>query len=163
MKKLDKRVNLYQIVVRTLGSIFVYAALVVLLVLDKTVFANEALRIGFIVVASILSFICFIVNFITPLFIYKLNGYQVHDDHVEIKKGVIFRSSDIVPIKRIQHVEKFQGPIQMLFNQATIRVFSAGSVGLITGLSVTDADELLYQVKAKLDTYLETDEANDHE
>ena len=74
------------------------------------------------------------------------------------KTGVLFRRETVLPIKRIQHVELVEGPVQMLLKQATIKIFTAGSVETIWGLSKNDALDVLKEIQTKLNIYLNLDE-----
>ena len=115
MNKLDKRINIYYFIVRNILSLVIYAGFIGSLMLDETVYADPFLKWSFVIVTGILALLCAIGSIILPWFIHKMYGYKIHEDHIEIRTGVLFKSKDIVPIKRIQHVEKNQGPIQILF------------------------------------------------
>lgn len=54
----------------------------------------------------------------------KRFAVREHDIHYE--SGLIFRKTLSQPILRIQHVELKRGPIERMFNLASLQVFSAG-------------------------------------
>jgi membrane protein YdbS with pleckstrin-like domain len=80
-----------------------------------------------------------------------------------IKRGVIFRKNIIVPIKRIQHIEKFQGPIQMLYKLSTIIIYTAGSKAGIIGVPQENTDQIISEIKSGLQNYLDSDEVIEDE
>lgn len=163
MNKLDSRVNMYQIVLRTVFSIFFYVGYGIFIIKDiNTDGFDEVLIVGRIIATVLILFIV-IWNFITPLYIYKLNGYKIAEDHILNVKGVIFRTEDLIPIKRIQHIEKLQGPIQMIFKIATLRIFTGGSADLIIGLPQDTCEALLLDIKKKLDPFFESKEGFEDE
>lgn len=155
MKKLDKKINSYHILIRSFAAVFVYLFLLITLLVPKSEFAYGYVKYILVGVALFLSLIVFIFHVIVPLYIYKLHGYDVNEEEVTILKGVIFKKMSIVPIKRIQHVEKTDGPIQRAYKQSNIKIFTAGSAEAIIGLSSEDATNLLNELNSRLKTILD--------
>lgn len=52
---------------------------------------------------------------IKEIFINKLRwvrcSYSLYNEEIEIETGVLFRSEELIPMIRIQHVETSQGPL----------------------------------------------------
>ena len=158
--KLDKKINLYNIIFRTIFCIFVYGGYIALFMVK---FNDQTIRLICLIAASLFVLMILIINFVIPFFIYKMYSYDVTEDHLVIQKGVLFRTRIIVPIKRIQHLEKMQGPIQRLFKQSSIQFFTAGSVEVLNGLNTEVADNVILDVEKKLKPFLENDEENRNE
>lgn len=158
MKKLAKNVNAYFLTSRTIISMFVYAFLIVSIVLPKEVYSDEVFKIILIVISGLLTLITIPFHLIAPFFIYKLNGYEIKEEEIIISKGVFIRREAVIPIKRIEHVETFKGPIQMLFKQGTVRIYTSGSQDFIIGLSEEDAYLVFKKIREKLLLYLNKDE-----
>ncbi|VEU81044.1 PH domain-containing protein [Haploplasma axanthum] len=158
--KLDKRINIYNIIFRTIFCVFVYGGYIALFTIR---FNNQTIRMICLILATLFVVMIAIINFVIPFFIYKMYSYELTEDHIVIQKGVLFRKKIIVPIKRIQHLEKLQGPIQNLFNQSSIQFFTAGSVEVLNGLNVDIADSIILDVEKKLKPFLENDEENKNE
>lgn len=158
MRKLDKKVTWYSFLGRSIFSIIVYALYVILLFVPSENFEAEGLKLFLLVLGGFIVIITLIFHLVVPFYIYKLYGYEVNEDEIIIHKGVIFRQKIILPVKRIQHIEKLQGPIQTLFKINTVSIFTAGSSSFINGLSNIDTNNLIIEVKNKLNLYLNLDE-----
>ncbi len=71
--------------------------------------------------------------------------YAVRRHDVIVRSGVFWRKEAVQPIKRIQHVEEVQGPLDKLFGLSTLKLFSAGTGHVtfqIPGLDVATAAAL---------------------
>lgn len=157
MKKLDKKVNLSVFIARSIFSLFFYAGYIIIIILPKTVFEEPIIKTILLIVGGVIIILLLISNFILPFFIYKIHGYELKASELLIHKGVLFRRTTYLPIKRIQHIEKHVGPIQMLFNLATVQLFTAGSQDNIIGLNNLVANELIDEVNEKLNKFLKED------
>jgi len=158
MRKLDSKINWYVFFLRSFVAVFVYAFLVITILIPKSEFEVLALKYVLIGIASFLTLLTVFYHLIIPFYTYKVYGYEINEDEIRTKRGVIFRRETVLPIKRIQHVELVEGPVQMLLKQATIKIFTAGSVEAIWGLSKSDALDVLKEIQTKLNIYLNLDE-----
>lgn len=163
MKKLSQNINLYQFVVRTIGSSILYAALIIAIVIPHAFYTHETIKLITVLSLSIIVFILVIFNFILPWFIYRLHGYQINELYIVVKKGVLYRRLDYIPIKRIQHIESFQGPIQTLFKIHTLIIYTAGSNDNIIGIPSNKVEPLIHDVRSRLQSYLDSDEGKHDE
>jgi membrane protein YdbS with pleckstrin-like domain len=79
-------------------------------------------------------------------FVYKsatVIRYAVRQHDVLVRSGVFWKKETVQPIKRIQHVEQAQGPVDKRFGFYKIKLFSAGTGHFtfeIPGLDTTAAD-----------------------
>ena len=71
---------------------------------------------------------------------------------------VLFRKISFIPIKRIQHLDKFQGPIQSLFKITTLIIYTAGSNDFIVGIPEDEIDLVIKQIRENLQVYLDSEE-----
>lgn len=81
---------------------------------------------------------------------YKVWRYEVREDALYLKRGVITQVRTVVPFVRIQHVDTSRGPIERLTGLASSVVYTAGSRGAdvrIPGVEVERADELQHRLK----------------
>lgn len=163
MKKLDKNINWYVLVVRSFLTVIVLGLLITAIVVPEELYIEVFLKYLLIGVASFFMALAIVFNVIVPFYTYKLYGYCINDEEVVIQKGVLFKKTIVIKIKRIQHVEKLQGPIQMLFKQASITVYTAGSVEVIMGLNIDQAEKELIELNQKLSLYLESKEETEDE
>lgn len=81
---------------------------------------------------------------------YRIWMYQVRDDSLYLKRGVLTRVNTVAPYVRIQHVDTRRGPVERVFGLATTVVYTAGSRGAdvsIPGLTPERADDLQTRLK----------------
>lgn len=69
-------------------------------------------------------------------------AYQVRDQDVSYRSGVLVKKVSTVPFVRVQHARLRQGPIQRRFGLATVEINSAGPDLSIKGLGKDDAERL---------------------
>ena len=81
---------------------------------------------------------------------YRIWRYEVRDDSLFLKRGVVTRVTTVAPYVRIQHVDVRRGAIERAFGLATTVVYTAGSRGAdvsIPGLTPERADDLQDRLK----------------
>ena len=81
---------------------------------------------------------------------YRIWMYQVRDDSLYLRRGVLTRVNTVAPYVRIQHVDTRRGPVERVFGLATTVVYTAGSRGAdvsIPGLTPERADDLQTRLK----------------
>ena len=72
--------------------------------------------------------------------------YEVHPTYLEILEGGFFRSRELIPIERIQHVEIKDGPISRKYHVQSVKVTTAGTNHEIPLLLEDDAQRLHDQI-----------------
>lgn len=89
-----------------------------------------------------------------PLIEYRQWAYLITPDRIEIKKGIFFHSTRIIPISRIQHVTVAEGPLARHYKLARIIIHTAGGSQAIEGLdratALTICDRLKDVVNRKI-------------
>ncbi len=73
---------------------------------------------------------------------YQLRGYDMGEDRLRVVRGYMFHTDTIVPFGRIQHIDVGQGPIERIYDLATLHLHTAGNHGStvdLTGLNHSDA------------------------
>jgi uncharacterized protein len=77
---------------------------------------------------------------------YDSMWYELHDDEMRWKRGVIFRSTGIVPYNRITNIDIKQGPVMRVLGISTLSIQTAGYSGAavpeIRIEAIEHADEL---------------------
>lgn len=154
MNKLAQNVNLYVFIKRTFISLFVYAFLIIVIFIPNSEFEVIGFKYFLIALASFLTSITLIYNIVVPFFVYKRYAYKINEEEIIIIKGVIFRQLIHVPIKRIEHIEKRQGPLEILMRQSRVVIYTAGSLAVIFGLENNVADTVVLSIQDKLKSYL---------
>lgn len=163
MKKLDKKINWYVFASRSVVTLVFLAFFMIVLAVPDSSYDEIAFKYLLIGIAVFLLLLAIIFNVIVPFYTYRLYGYDIKDEEVIIQKGVLFKKTTVIQVKRIQHVEKLQGPIQILFKLATIAIYTAGSVETIMGLNNQQSDEVLGILNSKLNSHLNTVEEEENE
>lgn len=78
---------------------------------------------------------------------YRQWAYLITADRIEIKKGIFFHSTQIIPISRIQHVMVSEGPLARHYHLASVTIHTAGGAMKIDGLAHDTADEICENLK----------------
>ncbi len=108
-----------------------------------------------ILISKILSYI------FIPAFKYKRRKYLITPDRIEIIKGIIFQSQELIPISRIQHITVSEGPLLRRYGLATLEVNTAGSEFDIEGLSKQDASLISIYFKDRINKKVKEGENQD--
>jgi uncharacterized protein len=71
-------------------------------------------------------------------------GYAERADDLLIRRGILFRSTTVVPFGRMQFVDVSSGPIERMFGLATVKLHTASAAtdATIPGLPKDEADRL---------------------
>ncbi|MFD2115680.1 PH domain-containing protein [Paenibacillus yanchengensis] len=88
----------------------------------------------------LVSFLYF--GLVTPAIMEKVFRYELFDDELEIKSGVIFLKNVLVPMVRVQHVEISSGPLMRKHDLASVEVVTAATTHKIVGLKLLEAEML---------------------
>jgi membrane protein YdbS with pleckstrin-like domain len=62
-----------------------------------------------------------------PVLSYRYTAYEVSEQGIRIRRGVLWRTVSTVPRSRVQHTDVSQGPIERMFELATLVVYTAGT------------------------------------
>ena len=76
---------------------------------------------------------------------YKIRGYSLRERDIIYRKGVLFKTTTVIPFNRVQHAEVKQGPIARYFGLHTLAIYTAGGEGSdlsIPGLGGETAQQL---------------------
>lgn len=58
---------------------------------------------------------------------YRRISYALDPEHIEIRRGVIWRAITSVPKSRVQHIDVAQGPLERRYGLATLSIYTAGT------------------------------------
>jgi len=62
-----------------------------------------------------------------PALAYRHTSYAVSPRGIRIERGVLWRSVSSVPRSRVQHTDVSQGPLERMFELATLVIYTAGT------------------------------------
>ncbi|WP_239326899.1 PH domain-containing protein [Paenibacillus sp. ACRRX] len=96
-------------------------------------------------------------TWIVPVVEYERFKYEVFEEEVEIRSGLIWIRDVLIPMVKVQHVELESGPLMRRYGLAEVKVVTAASTHRIKGLKQAEAEQLKLQV-GKLARVVEADE-----
>jgi uncharacterized protein len=75
---------------------------------------------------------------------YRAWGYLERDDDLVVRRGLLFRRLTVVPFGRMQFVDVSAGPVDRMFDLATVQLHTAAAAtdARIPGLRTADAARL---------------------
>jgi len=81
---------------------------------------------------------------VVPWLRYRRWRFALRDDDLWIHRGVIWRSTSVIPYARLQFVDTTQGPLDRLFGLSQLIVHTAapGTSGQLPGLPSAEAEAL---------------------
>jgi membrane protein YdbS with pleckstrin-like domain len=98
--------------------------------------------------AAALSFMGLLAGWLPPRR-FAAQTYRVDDISLELRSGIVWRKSVLIPISRVQHLDLHRGPLERRFGLATLQVHTAGTShathsipGLDAGLAVDLREKL---------------------
>lgn len=130
-----------------IGLVIVIALLVLTLVFDWT-------QIPFYCSLALLSVSFVIFNLIVPKLEYARFSFEIEEDQVQIKSGIIWRKVELIPMVRIQHVQYKAGPLLRKHGLATIEISTAANQHQLPGL----VERYARQLKDKIGEYAKVEE-----
>ncbi|NTV00491.1 MAG: PH domain-containing protein, partial [Methanoregulaceae archaeon] len=99
------------------------------IVIAFPMYAFSAIDTGtFFAILGLLAVIVVLFAIWTKLY-YDSMWYELHDDEMRWKRGVIFRRTGIVPYNRITNIDIRQGPVMRRLEISTISIQTAGYSG----------------------------------
>jgi membrane protein YdbS with pleckstrin-like domain len=85
---------------------------------------------------------------------YRYWRYEVAEDALELRHGILRRVHSAIPYFRVQHIDVTQGPVERLvgLSQLVIHTASAGTDATIPGIAAHEAEDLRRRILAKAGT-----------
>lgn len=134
LRSLDARaITLWRIEMGLRGLFFIALALALELLLGTPVPTG-------LVTGLVLALAAAVVVVLPPLR-YRAWEFALRDEHLQLRHGVLFRTTSIVPYARIQHVDTRHGPVDRRLGLASLVVFTAGTRGAIVTIPALEAGE----------------------
>jgi uncharacterized protein len=66
--------------------------------------------------------------------------YEVRDEEIDLRHGIVTIRRTLVPIRRVQHVDSESGPLQASFDLASVSFHTAAGVTQIPALTRSEAE-----------------------
>jgi membrane protein YdbS with pleckstrin-like domain len=86
------------------------------------------------------------VGLVGPTVVWRRWRYEVRPDELDLRHGVLTVRRTLVPIRRIQHVDTQSGPIEGMFDLATVSVHTAAGATKIPALRRGEAEAVRRRV-----------------
>lgn len=80
--------------------------------------------------------------FIIPPLRWKYWRYTIDEKEIDLKRGFLFITRTLIPIKRVQHVDTRQGPIFRDLGLSSVTISTAATMHEIPALNQEVAEEL---------------------
>lgn len=97
--------------------------------------------------------LCFVL--IIPALRFKMYAWGYDDKRIIVKQGVIFRKRVVIPVCQIQDLHRTQGPLMMMLKLSGVTISTAGSNFDISTLTTDEADRMIDELEANLETRVE--------
>ena len=132
------------------GIVFVFlAAIIAVIVAFRQDIFVEYVDAGMI--STLIVFVLISAYLIAaPTVYYRRYRYRMDDDKVEVRKGVITVTHDLVPIERVHQVKVSKGPINRHYGLADVLVTTAGGTVALTLLREDVADGIATKLNEKI-------------
>lgn len=149
-EKLDKKAILSWRIGRIIGFLFFGAIFVGGLLFANNMEAIEPyIHYGYIVVGLlVLYMVAGIVVY--PEIEYRQWRYVITEDKVEIRHGIFFVKTTVIPIVRIQHITMSRGPIYRKLGLSKVTIFLASGSFDIEGLNEMVANTISENLKTRV-------------
>ena len=83
---------------------------------------------------------------VAPTVLWRRWRYEVREEEIDLRHGLLTVRRTLVPIRRVQHVDTESGPLQGMFGLATVSVHTAAGATKIPGLLRWQAEEVRRRV-----------------
>jgi membrane protein YdbS with pleckstrin-like domain len=90
---------------------------------------------------------------IGPVRRYRSWGYKLDDEELQLRHGVWTHIETVVPLRRVQHLDVAQGPLERGFGVTRIVLHTAGTANsqvVLPGLSRATAEEIRDEIRAHI-------------
>lgn len=122
-------------------------AVIVAVCIASYLFREEIGEIVFLTISAA-AVLLIVYRLIAPAVYYARYRYRIGEDRIDIRRGIIFISHEIVPVERIHQLEVFRGPIDTMFGLADVKITTAGGVAAIQHLEKHVAEEVADSLNA---------------
>lgn len=149
-EKLDRKAVLSWRIGRLIGLFFLSIFIIIGLIFAGHVKQIEP-YIKYAYLGAALLFIYKIIGLILyPEIEYRQWRYMITEDKIEIRHGIFFLTTTVIPIVRVQHITISRGPVYRKLGLSKVRIFLASGSFEIEGLSENTANIISENLKSKV-------------
>lgn len=149
-EKLDKKAILSWRIGRIMSFlVLIILAVVLVIVSNKVDFIISYKNYIYIAVGLLLLY-KMIGIILYPEIEYRQWHYVISEDKVEIRHGIFFVTTTVIPIVRVQHITISRGPIYRKLGLSSVKIFLASGSFEIEGLSENTANVISESLKSRV-------------
>lgn len=149
LKKLDKKVKILWFI-----ESVIWVALILVGVILPIIFADESVKLILALSLGIPMGLLSIFLLVYPILRYHFYSYYYDEERILIYKGVIFKRSVILPVRQIQDIHIYQGPLMLIMGLSGVSVSTAGSNFNIACINKNDANIMVDDLETNLNNRL---------
>lgn len=149
LKKLDKKVKILWFI-----ESVIWVALILVGVILPIIFADESVKLILALSLGIPMGLLSIFLLVYPILRYNFYSYYYDEERILIYKGVIFKRSVILPVRQIQDIHIYQGPLMLIMGLSGVSVSTAGSNFNIACINKNDAKIMVDDLETNLNNRL---------
>lgn len=149
LKKLDKKVKILWFI-----ESVIWVALILVGVILPIIFADESVKLILALSLGIPMGLLSIFLLVYPILRYHFYSYYYDEERILIYKGVIFKRSVILPVRQIQDIHIYQGPLMLIMGLSGVSVSTAGSNFNIACINKNDAKIMVDDLETNLNNRL---------
>jgi hypothetical protein len=84
---------------------------------------------------------------------YRALGYALDVEELHVAWGVWIRTETVVPLRRVQHIDVSQGPVERMFGVSRLVLHTAGTLNslvVVPGLARETAESIRDEIRARI-------------
>jgi uncharacterized protein len=92
-------------------------------------------------------------TFVSPFRRYRAWGYRMDEEELRLAHGIYTQVETLVPLKRVQHLDISQGPLERAFGVCKLVLHTAGTAHsqvVLPGLSRATAEAMRNEIRAHI-------------
>jgi len=149
-EKLDEKAILSWRIRRIISLIFIIITVGGLLLIINNIGLDNKYRKYIYIAIGLLLLYKLIGIIIFPIIEYKQWRYAITKDKVEIRHGIFFITTTVIPIIRVQHITISRGPIYRKLGLSSVKIFLASGSFDIEGLLENTATVISESLKSSV-------------
>ncbi len=130
-------------------TMVISAAIVLLIVMYGGSWLGDYYDIACIGLYVLLAVIV-VYGLVEPQITYMRYRYRMDDDKIEVRRGIVYITHEMVPIERVHQVDVSEGPINRMYGLANVNITTAGGVVTIEYLKSDVAEAIASKLNEKV-------------
>lgn len=149
-EKLDRKAIIAWRIGKIIGLLFLVATIVGVLIGIGNIDESEKIIKYFYIAAGLLLLYSLVGILVFPEIEYRQWRYILTEDKVELRHGIFFITTTVIPIIRVQHITVSRGPIYRKLGLSKVKIFLASGNFEIVGLTEERAEQISESLKSRV-------------